>query len=72
MEEKPPPSPDEQASVVELMLVNERGHYHNLLALVEKRKRPADEAEFVGRRLPALEAAARTMRRWADSKKKPV
>ena len=68
-EPQPDTSPEAQAAWVELMLTNERGHYHNLLSLVEKQRRPKDEAEFVGRRLPAGEAAARTMRRWADSKK---
>ena len=68
-ESTPDISPEAQAAAVELMFVNERGHYNNLRDLVEKRRRPKDEADFVGRRLPALEAAARTLRRWADSKK---
>lgn len=60
------PTLAEQALAVELAAVNHRGHCDNLRALVERGKRPQHELEQQLAKLPALEAAARTMKTVAS------
>lgn len=62
----PPTSLQEQATAVERMAANQRGHCENLQALVDKRRRPEAELEQQLAWLPALQDAAVTMRRLAD------
>jgi hypothetical protein len=61
------PSLHEQAAAVERAAVNLRGHVDNLRLLVTNKKRPAVELQMAAYWLPALEAAAITLRRYADS-----
>lgn len=51
-----------QAQAVELEYVNLRGHADQIRSLVEKGKRPAHEILQIERRLPALRAAANSLR----------
>lgn len=59
------PSLREQIAAVERAASNHRGHCENLRTLVSKRKRPEHELQFAASWLPALEAAAATMKRLA-------
>lgn len=59
------PTLREQIAAVERAAINHRGHCENLRTLVSKRKRPEHELQFAASWLPALEAAAETMRRLA-------
>lgn len=52
----------QQADAVELAFVNQCGHVNNLVALVEKRRRPQAELDLARLSLPALEAAVGTLR----------
>lgn len=53
---------EQQAAAVEISAVNLRGHIDNLSELVERNKRSAAELAIFIDRLPALEAAAKTLR----------
>jgi hypothetical protein len=53
---------EQQAAAVEISVVNMRGHIENLQHLVARNKRPAAELDIFVGRLPALEAAAKTLR----------
>lgn len=53
---------EQQAAAVEISVVNMRGHIDNLESLIARNKRPAAELETYIDRLPALEAAAKTLR----------
>ena len=53
---------EQQAAAVEISVVNMRGHISNLESLIARNKRPAAELEIFNDRLPALEAAAKTLR----------
>lgn len=63
------PSLHEQASAVEHAAVNLRGHVDNLRLLVTKKKRPDVELQMAAYWLPALEEAAMTLRKYADSRR---
>lgn len=56
------PSMSDQIAAVERAAANQRGHVQNLRELVRKRKRPEQDLHMAESWLPALEAAARTMR----------
>lgn len=56
-----------QAVAVEISAVNLRGHIENLEHLVAHNKRSAAELEIFIDRLPALEAAAKTLRWMATN-----
>lgn len=58
---------EQQAAAVEISAVNLRGHIHNLQDLVERNKRSAAELNIFTERLPALEAAAKTLRWMATN-----
>jgi hypothetical protein len=53
---------EQQAAAVEISAVNMRGHIDNLQQLVSRNKRTAAELDIFVNRLPALEAAAKTLR----------
>ena len=53
---------EQQAAAVEISAANLRGHIDNLETLVGRNKRSAAELEIFIDRLPALEAAAKTLR----------
>ena len=53
---------EEQAAAVEISAVNLRGHVENLEELVARNRRPQAELDVATGRLPALEAAAVTLR----------
>lgn len=53
---------EEQAAAVEISAVNLRGHIENLEGLVERNRRTQAELEVFSGRLPALDAAAVTLR----------
>lgn len=53
---------EEQAAAVEISAVNLRGHVDNLEDLVERNRRTQAELDVAAGRLPALEAAAVTLR----------
>lgn len=53
---------EEQAAAVEISAVNLRGHVENLEELVERNRRTQAELDVAAGRLPALEAAAITLR----------
>lgn len=61
------PSLHEQAAAVERAAVNLRGHVDTLRLLVTRKKRPDVELQMAAYWLPHLEAAAITLRRYADS-----
>ena len=52
----------EQCAAVELAALNLRGHVENLEGLVKRGRRTQAELDIPKARLPALEAAAKTMR----------
>lgn len=54
-----------QADAVERAATNLAGHVRTLGELVERRKRPQHDLEIAAAWLPALQAAAATMRRVA-------
>lgn len=56
------PTIREQASAVELAAVNRKGHVDNLRNLVRQGKRPAHELNLAESYLPALQAAAVTLK----------
>lgn len=58
---------EQQAAAVEISAVNLRGHIDNLQDLVERNKRSAAELNIFIERLPALEAAAKTLRWMATN-----
>jgi hypothetical protein len=64
------PTPDEQAAAVERAAVNYRGHIATLRKLVDSRnprdRRPAHELHMFEQWVPALEAAAATLKRGAE------
>lgn len=60
------PTIKEQIAAVERAAVNLRGHVSNLRQLVRTNKRPEHELEMAEAWLPALEAAAITMRTAND------
>lgn len=60
-----PPSIKDQALAVERAAVNLRGHCDNIRDLVARNKRPQHELETQLAWLPALEAAAVTMKKVA-------
>jgi len=60
------PTLEQQAAAVKWMAVNQRGHCDNLRDLVAQGKRGPDELYLQVQWLPALEAAAVTMREYAD------
>lgn len=53
---------EHQAAAVEISAANLRGHIDNLERLIARGKRPEAELEVFVDRLPALEAAAKTLR----------
>lgn len=53
---------EQQAAAVEVSAANLRGHIDNLSHLIARNKRSAAELEIFVDRLPALEAAAKTLR----------
>lgn len=53
---------EEQAAAVEISAVNLRGHVDNLAHLVTLKRRSEAEYLVAADRLPALEAAAKTLR----------
>ena len=53
---------EEQTAAVEISACNLRGHVENLANLVSSKRRTAAEYQLAADRLPALEAAAITMR----------
>lgn len=57
---------EEQTAAVEISVVNLRGHVENLEDLVERNRRTQAELDVAAGRLPALEAAAKTLR-WMVS-----
>ena len=57
---------EQQAAAVEISAVNLQGHVDNLRNLVASNKRSAAELQVYVDRLPALEAAAKTLR-WMAS-----
>jgi hypothetical protein len=58
---------EQQVAAVEISAVNMRGHIDNLQQLVARNKRPAAELDIFIDRLPALEAAAKTLRWMATN-----
>jgi hypothetical protein len=65
------PTPQHQAAAVERMASNQKGHCDNLRDLVRREKRSADELYLQVQWLPALEAAAITMREVAQAREAP-
>lgn len=61
------PSIKEQADAVARAACNLHGHVDNLRAYVQQRKRSQMELDVAVQWLPALEAAAETMRQLANS-----
>lgn len=59
-----------QADAVERMASNHAGHVDNLYSLVERKKRPVTELEIAQEWLPALQAAAKSMRWLAENEEK--
>jgi hypothetical protein len=57
---------DQQIAAVEISAVNLRGHVDNLTDLVAKGRRSEIEYRIASDRLPALEAAAKTLRWLAE------
>lgn len=53
---------EQQAAAVEISAANLRGHVDNLADLVSRRRRSEIEYRVAADRLPALEAAAKTLR----------
>lgn len=53
---------EQQAAAVEISAANLRGHIDNLSHLIALKKRGAAELDIFVDRLPALEAAAKTLR----------
>lgn len=60
------PSLAEQAAAVERAAINQRGFVNRLAELVRAKKRSAEELEQQASWTPALEAAAKTMRKLVD------
>lgn len=58
---------ERQAGAVEISAANLRGHIQNLETLVARNKRSASELDVFVDRLPALEAAAKTLRWIAEN-----
>lgn len=58
---------EQQAAAVEVSAANLRGHIDNLQALIARNKRGAGELDIFVDRLPALEAAAKTLRWMATN-----
>lgn len=58
---------EEQAAAVEISAVNLRGHVDNLAHLVSMNRRSQAEYQVAADRLPALEAAAKTLRWMVDN-----
>jgi hypothetical protein len=58
---------EQQAAAVEVSAANLRGHIDNLEHLIARNKRSAAELEIFVDRLPALEAAAKTLRWMATN-----
>jgi len=58
---------EQQAAAVEISAVNMRGHIENLQQLIARNKRSAAELDIFVDRLPALEAAAKTLRWMATN-----
>ncbi len=59
---------DQQATAVETAAANLRGHVDNLRGLVAANKRSEMDLHIAEDRLPALEAAAVTLRQMAKGK----
>jgi hypothetical protein len=57
---------EQQLAAVEISAANLRGHVDNLADLVARGRRSEVEHRIAADRLPALEAAARTLRWVAD------
>lgn len=57
---------EQQLAAVEVAAANLRGHVENLSGLVARGRRSEIEHRIAADRLPALEAAARTLRWVAD------
>lgn len=53
---------EQQAAAIEVSAANLRGHIDNLNQLVARNKRSSIELDIFVDRLPALEAAAKTLR----------
>lgn len=62
---------EQQAADIEISAANLRGHIDNLRDLVGRSKRSAAELDIFVDRLPALEAAAKTLR-WMASNEATV
>lgn len=62
---------EEQAAAVEISAVNLRGHVENMAYLVERGRRSKEEYRLVSDRLPALEAASKTLR-WMVSREEII
>jgi hypothetical protein len=62
---------DQQIAAVEISAVNLRGHVDNLTDLVAKGRRSEIEHRIAADRLPALEAAAKTLR-WLSANQAAV
>lgn len=58
---------EQQAAAVEVSAANLRGHIENLEDLVSRNKRTAAELAIFVDRLPALEAAAKSLRWMANN-----
>lgn len=61
----------EQAAAVEISAVNLRCHRDNLAMLVAQKKRPQVDLDVAAGRLPALEAAAKTLR-WLERNEQKI
>lgn len=61
-----PPTLSQQAAAIERAACNHAGHVKTLRELVERRKRPEHELNIAEEWLPALQAAAVTMRKVAN------
>lgn len=57
----------DQAAAVTISAVNLRGHVVNLADLVERGRRPQHDYDIAAGRLPALEAAALTLRQMSEA-----
>jgi hypothetical protein len=60
-------SVEQQAAAVEIAAVNLRGHIDNLHRLIALKKRGPAELDIFVDRLPAMEAAAKTLRWLANN-----
>lgn len=60
----------QQAQAVELAALNKRGLIHNLEEMAAKGKRPQTDIQIARLSLPALDAAAATLRSLADKEGK--